>query len=314
LIPWPRRFVYEDNEGLGQDNRGPEAFRNAITLSLSMRINLGGNPAEPTRGSSAAAAAAVEVAAGFLAEPSHRHLRAALSSWYPWCLWCRLRARARTRRRSWPSSSQTPGLEFWPSPRSGPRGKGIADTLIPHNVDGDEQEAVPAGVCLGERLGLRKVPKACTGTHLRVRCQFVGRAAHKNQLPRGHTQLQEVLHHQAPQLNRRPGHDDPVTGRGEVQREAVASHTAPEPPSRRPAMTAPGRGWRHAHHASFAGIARLQESDLHHAALPGSEPRPSDRSELRAFRAIQPATRAASRTTNVAHRARGSRKSARTIQ
>jgi len=48
--PVAQAFVYEVNEGFGQDNRGPEAFRNAFTLSLSMRINLGGNPAQQARG------------------------------------------------------------------------------------------------------------------------------------------------------------------------------------------------------------------------------------------------------------------------
>ena len=48
--PVAQAFRYEINEGFGQDNRGPEAFRNAFTVSLSLRINLGGNPAQQARG------------------------------------------------------------------------------------------------------------------------------------------------------------------------------------------------------------------------------------------------------------------------
>jgi len=43
-------FIYEVNEGFGQDNRGPEAFRNAFALTLSARMTLGGNPAQASRG------------------------------------------------------------------------------------------------------------------------------------------------------------------------------------------------------------------------------------------------------------------------
>ncbi len=48
--PVQQAFHYEVNEGFGQDNRGPEAFRNAFSLTLSMRVNLGGNPAQQSRG------------------------------------------------------------------------------------------------------------------------------------------------------------------------------------------------------------------------------------------------------------------------
>lgn len=43
-------FGYQVNEGFGQDRRGPEAFRNAFSLSLSARMSLGGNPAQASRG------------------------------------------------------------------------------------------------------------------------------------------------------------------------------------------------------------------------------------------------------------------------
>lgn len=43
-------FTYQVNEGFGQDRRGPEAFRNAFSLTLSMRMALGGNPAQASRG------------------------------------------------------------------------------------------------------------------------------------------------------------------------------------------------------------------------------------------------------------------------
>ncbi|HSJ24258.1 MAG TPA: TonB-dependent receptor [Longimicrobiales bacterium] len=38
------RFIYEVNEGFGQTRRGPNAFRNAFSVTLSARLTLGGNP------------------------------------------------------------------------------------------------------------------------------------------------------------------------------------------------------------------------------------------------------------------------------
>jgi hypothetical protein len=45
-----RTFRYQVNEGYGQDNRGPEAFRNAFSLTISARMAIGGNPAQASRG------------------------------------------------------------------------------------------------------------------------------------------------------------------------------------------------------------------------------------------------------------------------
>jgi hypothetical protein len=42
--PMANRFVYEVNEGFGQARRGPNAFRNAFSVTLSGRLTLGGNP------------------------------------------------------------------------------------------------------------------------------------------------------------------------------------------------------------------------------------------------------------------------------
>jgi hypothetical protein len=44
------RFVYEVNEGFGQSRRGPGAFRNAFSVTLSGRVAVGGNPAFTNRG------------------------------------------------------------------------------------------------------------------------------------------------------------------------------------------------------------------------------------------------------------------------
>jgi hypothetical protein len=38
------RFIYEVNEGFGQTRRGPNAFRNAFSITLSGRLAVGGNP------------------------------------------------------------------------------------------------------------------------------------------------------------------------------------------------------------------------------------------------------------------------------
>lgn len=43
-------FGYQVNEGFGQDRRGPEAFRNAFSLTITARMSLGGNPTQATRG------------------------------------------------------------------------------------------------------------------------------------------------------------------------------------------------------------------------------------------------------------------------
>jgi len=48
--PVTQTFDYEVNEGFGQDNRGPEAFRNAFSLTLSVRVTLGSSPAQQGRG------------------------------------------------------------------------------------------------------------------------------------------------------------------------------------------------------------------------------------------------------------------------
>jgi hypothetical protein len=43
------RFIYEVNEGFGQTRRGPNAFRNAFSITLSGRMAVGGNPAMNNR-------------------------------------------------------------------------------------------------------------------------------------------------------------------------------------------------------------------------------------------------------------------------
>jgi hypothetical protein len=43
-------FVYTVNEGFAQDSRGPEAFRNAFTVTLTARMQIGGNPQQASRG------------------------------------------------------------------------------------------------------------------------------------------------------------------------------------------------------------------------------------------------------------------------
>jgi hypothetical protein len=48
--PVQNRFVYEVNEGFGQSRRGPGAFRNAFSVTLSGRMAVGGNPAMTNRG------------------------------------------------------------------------------------------------------------------------------------------------------------------------------------------------------------------------------------------------------------------------
>jgi hypothetical protein len=42
--PVANRFVYEVNEGFGQTRRGPNAFRNAFSLTISGRLAVGGQP------------------------------------------------------------------------------------------------------------------------------------------------------------------------------------------------------------------------------------------------------------------------------
>jgi hypothetical protein len=42
--PVANRFIYEVNEGFGQTRRGPNAFRNAFSITLSGRIAVGGQP------------------------------------------------------------------------------------------------------------------------------------------------------------------------------------------------------------------------------------------------------------------------------
>jgi hypothetical protein len=42
--PVTSRFIYEVNEGFGQTRRGPSAFRNAFSITLSGRIAVGGQP------------------------------------------------------------------------------------------------------------------------------------------------------------------------------------------------------------------------------------------------------------------------------
>jgi hypothetical protein len=44
------RFAYEVNEGFGQARRGPNAFRNAFSVTISGRLAIGGNPAMNNRG------------------------------------------------------------------------------------------------------------------------------------------------------------------------------------------------------------------------------------------------------------------------
>jgi hypothetical protein len=44
------RFIYEVNEGFGQTRRGPNAFRNAFSVTLSGRLAIGGNPMMSNRG------------------------------------------------------------------------------------------------------------------------------------------------------------------------------------------------------------------------------------------------------------------------
>jgi hypothetical protein len=48
--PTTRSFVYEVNEGFGQTNRGPNAFRNAFSLTVSARLAIGGQPGLNNRG------------------------------------------------------------------------------------------------------------------------------------------------------------------------------------------------------------------------------------------------------------------------
>jgi len=43
--PVANRFIYEVNEGFGQARRGPNAFRNAFSVTLSARLAIGGQPA-----------------------------------------------------------------------------------------------------------------------------------------------------------------------------------------------------------------------------------------------------------------------------
>jgi hypothetical protein len=42
--PTAQRFLYEVNEGFGQTRRGPNAFRNAFSITLSARMAVGGQP------------------------------------------------------------------------------------------------------------------------------------------------------------------------------------------------------------------------------------------------------------------------------
>jgi hypothetical protein len=42
--PLAQRFIYEVNEGFGQTRRGPNAFRNAFSVTLSARMTVGGQP------------------------------------------------------------------------------------------------------------------------------------------------------------------------------------------------------------------------------------------------------------------------------
>jgi hypothetical protein len=44
------RFIYEVNEGFGQTRRGPSAFRNAFSVTISGRLTVGGNPMMANRG------------------------------------------------------------------------------------------------------------------------------------------------------------------------------------------------------------------------------------------------------------------------
>lgn len=48
--PIAQRFDYEVNEGFGQTRRGPNAFRNAFSLTLSARVTVGGQPIQSNRG------------------------------------------------------------------------------------------------------------------------------------------------------------------------------------------------------------------------------------------------------------------------
>jgi hypothetical protein len=48
--PTTQSFIYEINEGFGQTNRGPNAFRNAFSLTISGRLAIGGQPGMNNRG------------------------------------------------------------------------------------------------------------------------------------------------------------------------------------------------------------------------------------------------------------------------
>ena len=48
--PATQSFIYEVNEGFGQTNRGPNAFRNAFSLTISARLAIGGQPGQNDRG------------------------------------------------------------------------------------------------------------------------------------------------------------------------------------------------------------------------------------------------------------------------
>jgi hypothetical protein len=48
--PTTQSFNYEVNEGFGQTNRGPNAFRNAFSLTISARLAIGGQPGQNNRG------------------------------------------------------------------------------------------------------------------------------------------------------------------------------------------------------------------------------------------------------------------------